>query len=149
LVVSHDRDFLDRTVTEVLAFEGDTKVEGYMGGYSDYHAAKKKLQAPPPKKSSQKNAAPASVAEVIELAPKLKLSGKEKHELEKLPAKIAALEAEIATLKETLLDVDLYTSDPDRFDAATRRFAKAQHELETCESRWLELEELRLQAEAK
>ncbi len=149
LIVSHDRDFLDRTVTEVLAFEGDTKIEGYMGGYSDYHAAKKKLLAPPPKKSSQKNAPAPVIAEQPESAPKIKLSGKHKHELEKLPERIAALEQEITTLKDTLLDVDLYTSDPERFDNATRRFATAQHELEVAESRWLELEELRQKAEAK
>ncbi len=139
LVVSHDRDFLDRTVTEVLAFEGDTIVEGHMGGYSDYHAAKKSKQAPTPKKSSEKKAALIPIAE----AAKIKMTGKEKHELEKLPAKIAALEKEISQLKETLLDVDLYTSDPKKFDAATRRFANAQAELETAESRWLELEEMR------
>jgi len=139
LVVSHDRDFLDRTVTEVLAFEGNTVVEGYMGGYSDYHAAKK-AAAGPVKKSPDKKSAPAAAMET----PKITMSGKQKHELEKLPAKIAALEAEIDQLRETLLDVDLYTSDPPTFDAATRRFARAQHELETAETRWLELEELRL-----
>ncbi|MFO0389833.1 MAG: ABC-F family ATP-binding cassette domain-containing protein [Alphaproteobacteria bacterium] len=139
LVVSHDRDFLDRTVTEVLAFEGNAIVEGYMGGYSDYHAATKKMQQAV-KKSSQKKTAP-SLASVQE--PAIKMSGKQKHELEKLPAKIAALEAEIAQLKETLLDVDLYTSNPDAFDKATRRFALAQQELEEAELRWLELEEMR------
>ena len=144
LVVSHDRDFLDRTVTEVLAFEGDTNVQGYMGGYSDYHAARKKALAPAPKKSSAKDK--VVIAAVIE-QPKIKLSGKQKHELEKLPAKIAALEKEIETLKDMLLDVDLYTKDPDKFDASTQRFANAQHELETAESRWLELEEMRQAAE--
>jgi len=142
IVVSHDRDFLDRTVTEVLAFEGNTVVEGYMGGYSDYHEAKKLRDAPLAKKSAKK----ADVEVVAQ--PKVKMSGKEKHELDKLPGKIAALEAEIATLKETLLDVDLYTSDPERFDKATRRFARAQQELEAAEHRWLELEELRISAEA-
>ena len=136
LVVSHDRDFLDRTVTEVLAFEGNTVVEGYMGGYSDYVAAKKKILPPSPKKSSEKKA-------VAEIAPeKIKMSGKQKHELEKLPAKIAILEAEISALKETLLDVDLYTSDPKKFDDATKRFGSAQSELEAAESRWLELGEM-------
>jgi ABC transport system ATP-binding/permease protein len=143
LVVSHDRDFLDRTVTEVLAFEGNNVVEGYMGGYGDYHAAKKKAAMPPPKKSRPKKEHPPQEPE----ASVTKMSGKQKHELEKLPQKIAALEQEIQQLRETLLDVNLYTSDPPTFDAATRRFAHAQHELDTAESRWLELEDIRLQTE--
>ncbi len=142
IVVSHDRDFLDRTVTEVLAFEGNTVVEGYMGGYSDYQAARKKAASPAPKKSSSKKEGAPQVPD----APVIKMSGKQKHELEKLPGKMAALEEEIRQLRETLDDADLYTRDPAAFDAATRRFAKAQHELEFAESRWLELEEMRLQA---
>jgi len=138
LVVSHDRDFLDRTVTEVLAFEGNTVIEGHMGGYSDYHAAKKKALPAAPKKSSEKYASASLPPE----APKVKMSGKQKHELEKLPARITALEQEVAALKETLLDTNLYTNDHEKFDTVTRRFAKAQHELEVAESRWLELEEL-------
>ena len=137
LVVSHDRDFLDRTVTEVLAFEGDTVIEGYMGGYSDYHAAKKKIREPAKKIPIAKQPA-APIPE----APKLKMSGKHKHELEKLPIKIAGLEQEIEQLRELLLDVDLYTQNPEKFDTATRRFAIALQELETAETRWLELEEL-------
>lgn len=137
LIVSHDRDFLDRTVTEVLAFEGNSVVEGYMGGYSDYQAAKKKLHPPVPKKSSEKKPSFPSAEAGI------KMTGKQKHELEKLPAKITALEQEIAQIKDVLLDVNLYTSNPQQFDAATRRFAEAQAELEAAELRWLELEEMR------
>jgi ATP-binding cassette subfamily F protein uup len=138
LVVSHDRDFLDRTVTEVLAFEGNALVEAHFGGYSDYHAAKKAKLAPPPKKSSDKKAA------LPPDKPKPVMSGKQKHQLEKLPGQIATLEREIGRLKETLLDVDLYTRDPVSFDSVTQRFAHAQRELETAETLWLELEELRL-----
>ena len=143
LVVSHDRDFLDRTVTEVLAFEGDTVVENYVGGYSDYKAKKKGAtteEKPLPDKKITVNAP-------IEKS-KPKLSGKERHELEKLPAKIAALEHELHQLLITLQDAQLYTSSPEKFDAATRRFALAQNELESSETRWLELEELRLHIDA-
>ena len=135
LIVSHDRDFLDRTVTEVLAFEGGGIVEGYIGGYSDYAARKKILV---PKKSSEKKS-PEKIE--IKIPEKKILSGKERHELEKLPEKIAKLEAEIKTLREKLLDVDFYTKNPAEFDSSSRRFALAQHDLETAESRWLELEE--------
>jgi len=144
LVVSHDRDFLDRTVTEVLAFEGDTKVEAYMGGYSDYHAAKKKQQAIPPKKPARASGAPA--ADAPPAPPKPLMNGKQKHELEKLPARIASLEAELASLREALLDAELYMRDPEGFDKATRRFARAEEELSQAELRWLELDELRGQA---
>ena len=135
IIVSHDRDFLDRTVTEVLAFEGNTLVEGHIGGYSDYAATKQKTQAPTPKKSSEKK-------KLQDEKPAFKMSGKEKHELEKLPEKIAKLEAEIEAMRETLNDVNLYTSNPALFDTTTKRFSQAQHELETAETRWLELEEM-------
>lgn len=139
LIVSHDRDFLDRTVTEVLAFEGDGKVEGYIGGYSDYAEKKKAII---PKKSSEKK---ALLVAKNEQAPKQQntkiLSGKERHELEKLPEKIAKLEAEIILLKQALLDVDFYTKDPEMFDKTSSRFSIAENELEQAELRWLELEE--------
>jgi len=138
LIVSHDRDFLDRTVTEILAFEGDGIVEGYIGGYSDYVAKKKEKL---PKKSPEKKTM-AIVAE--KPVTKNPLSGKERHELEKLPQKIQALEKEVETLRVKLLDVDLYTKNPEDFDISSRRFAEAQHELEQAESRWLELEEKKL-----
>jgi ATP-binding cassette subfamily F protein uup len=136
LIVSHDRDFLDRTVTEVLAFEGEAIVEGYIGGYSDY-AAKKKMSIPP--KNSEKKAIAATA--ITKTSPIKILSGKERHELEKLPQKIAQLEAEIKILREELLDVDFYSKNPNGFDVASTRFATAQYELESAENRWLELEE--------
>lgn len=140
IIVSHDRDFLDRTVTEVLAFEGNGIVEGYIGGYSDYAARKKTIT---PKKSSEKKAEAKPVIE-DKIPAKKMLSGKERHELEKLPEKIAKLEEETKFLREKLLDVDLYTKNPAEFDSSSRRFAAAQHELESAEMRWLELEEKKL-----
>ncbi len=140
LIVSHDRDFLDRTVTEILAFEGDGIVEGYIGGYSDY-VAKKKIALP--KRSSEKKTAASPTAETKPIS-KNPLSGKERHELEKLPQKIQALEKEVEALRVKLLDVDLYIKNPEGFDISSRRFAEAQHELEQAESRWLELEEKKL-----
>jgi ATP-binding cassette subfamily F protein uup len=143
LVVSHDRDFLDRTVTEVLAFEGGAQVEGYMGGYTDYHDAKLRLAAEAKKKTlpvkEEMAAAPAQ-----EKKPANKMSFKLKHELEKLPARIAALEKEIESLKQTLSAADLYMRDPELFDASSRRFARAVQELTDAEHRWLELEEMRM-----
>lgn len=149
LVVSHDRDFLDRTVTEVLAFDGDAVVETHMGGYSDYHAAKK---GPLPVKKgvlAQKPSpiTPPPLPPTVEGVKKAKMSFKFVHELEKLPARITALEKEIAELKALLSDPDLYISDPGRFDAASRRIGRAQMELDDAEQRWLDLEEMRLNGE--
>lgn len=138
IIVSHDRDFLDRTVTEILAFEGDAFVESHIGGYTDYIKAKKALTKPQAQKKSK--AMPSEQQASLE-TPKLKMSGKERHELEKLPAKIEALEQEIATLNSLLADVDLYTKNPDLFDLSSKRFHQAQAELEAAEMRWLELEE--------
>lgn len=138
IVVSHDRDFLDRTVTEVLAFEGNGIVEGYIGGYSDYHEAKKKeLMA-----SRKKADAPIKEAglQVHDKKPAAKMSFKLKHELEKLPEKISGLEIEIQQLKEMLMDSDLYSKNPEAFDEITKRYASAQHDLAKSETRWLELE---------
>lgn len=137
VLVSHDRDFLDRTVTEVLAFEGDGQVQSYIGGYSDYIEQSKPRTAP--QKQVVKKEEPKK--------PAAKLSYKFKFELDNLPAKIEKLEHEISELDETLADSELYTTDPEKFDAAMKRYGKAKQELEKAELRWIELEEMRLTAE--
>jgi len=138
VLVSHDRDFLDRTVTEVLAFEGDGAVQSYIGGYSDY------IEQSKPKTAPQKQV----VKKEEPKKPAAKLSYKFKFELDNLPAKIEKLEHEISELDETLADSELYTTDPEKFDAAMKRYSKAKQELEKAELRWIELEEMRLTAEA-
>ncbi len=140
IIVSHDRDFLDRTITEVLAFEGDAHVEHHIGGYSDYQQARVKLLAG--KRPAKAEKIPTQAPQPVRVAkPAALLSGKEKHELAKLPERITALEAEIVTLNETLADTSLYTKQPELFDKASRRLARAQEELDSAELRWLELEE--------
>jgi ABC transport system ATP-binding/permease protein len=141
LIVSHDRDFLDRTVTEVLAFEGDGVVESHLGGYSDYYAAKQQVIASQKKIIMAKKATVEKPVATVKRAPTL--SGKQRFELEKLPEKIAALEVEITVLRTSLLDPDLYIRDPAAFDCTTARFMTAQSELDAAELRWLELEERR------
>jgi ABC transport system ATP-binding/permease protein len=139
LLVSHDRDFLDRTVTEILAFEGDAVVESHIGGYTDYVRFKQQ-QAQPAKPTT---IAPAAI---IETAPKKtsgRMSFKHVHELKTLPDRIEALTNEITDLKTLLGDNTFYMRDPEQFDKASRRFATAQAELEFAEHRWLELEEQR------
>ncbi|MBI1300802.1 MAG: ATP-binding cassette domain-containing protein [Alphaproteobacteria bacterium] len=137
-VVSHDRDFLDRVVNKTLAFEGDGKVEGIVGGYSDYmewkasqtSEAQRKLE----KKGKQTTEKPKTETK--------KLSFKLKHELEELPDKIKTLEKEIEILEGMLADPDLYTKNPDKFAVASKRLPKAKEALDGAELRWLELEEI-------
>jgi ATP-binding cassette subfamily F protein uup len=137
VLVSHDRDFLDKTVTEIIAFEGDGVVNIYAGGYTDYLLARQKEAGTGSAKAA------ASKEQVAAKKAPTKLSYKFKFELESLPAKIDALQNEISELNILLADSDLYSQDPDKFDAAMKRYGKAKQELEKAETRWLELEEMK------
>lgn len=151
IVVSHDRDFLDQTVTKIIAFEGDGKIESVIGGYSDYLAAKKErdtketviLSAAKNLPQSDKgDSSPSAQSDKSKSDPPKKLSYKLQYELETLPEKITALEKEIADLTEKLKDGDFYRRDADGFTASSTRLVKAKEELEYAETRWLELSEL-------
>jgi ATP-binding cassette subfamily F protein uup len=142
LVVSHDRDFLDRVASSVLMAEGDGRFIEYAGGYSDMLAQRGsgvEAKAPPPK--SKRSAAPEK-RKRPDSAPK-KMSFNDKHELETLPARITALETEIAALHVKLVDNNFYTRDPKGFAAASAKLEQAQGALAAAEERWLELEALR------
>lgn len=148
IVVSHDRDFLDQTVSKIIAFEGDGKVDGYIGGYSDYLEATGKL-VPEPEEKKKKESIPKPKKKKVMAEPVVKATAKPnrltfklQHELDNLPKKMEKLEAEITDLQQLMADPDLYTKEPEKFDKSTRRLAKAQKELEQAEHRWLELEEM-------
>ena len=148
IVVSHDRDFLDQTVTQILSFEGNGEVEHYVGGYTDYIEAKRGVVK---EEKAAVKAAPkkAPVAERLTApAAAQKMSFKLKHELETLPAKIAKLESDIKMYEAQLADSQLYMTDPKAFDTASRRFLRYKKELEDAETRWLELEDMRATSEA-
>ncbi len=136
-VVSHDRDFLDQTVTKTLAFEGDAKVEGIVGGYSDYLAFKKSQKSEPKEENKTKSKKQQKPKELPKFTFNLK------HELENLPKAIKSLEKEIAKLEELMSDPDLYTKDADEFTRISKRLPKAKEELDKSELRWLELEEIK------
>ncbi len=136
-VVSHDRDFLDQVVTKTLAFEGDGKVEGIVGGYSDYMAFKKAQKSEPKGENKTKSKKPKKQKELPKFTFNLK------HELEKLPKTIEKLEEEVAKLEELMNDTNLYTKDPDEFIRISKRLPQAKEELDKAELRWLELEEIR------
>ncbi len=148
-IVSHDRDFLDQIVTKTLAFEGDAKVEGIVGGYSDYIAFKKanSKKANKLEKTNDKKVKLAQSKEGKEAQkPKetIAFTFKLKHELEQLPKAISNLEKEVAELEEIMSDPDLYTKDADKFTRISKRLPKAKEELDNLELRWLELEEIKM-----
>jgi ATP-binding cassette subfamily F protein uup len=140
LMVSHDRDFLDRLVTSVIAVEGDGTVEEVAGGWSDYarwRAARAAEPAPGRAVGRQAPTIPAPAKA------RTKLSYKDARELEQLPARIDALTAEIATLQAALADPALYARDPAGFRARSSALETAQASLAASEDRWLELEALK------
>ncbi len=153
IIVSHDRDFLDQTVTKILAFEGEGKVQSCVGGYTDYIAMRDKENdsakpaakpSKPKDESAQQNVQQSG--EDSTPAPKKqakKLSYKLERELGQLPEKIEKAQGEVAAFNEQLLDADFYQRDPDGFHSVTQALADAEAKLDRYETRWLELEEMK------
>jgi len=147
LLISHDRDFLDRVVDTVIVPDGGGRWLAYAGGYSDMliqrgdDVRRKDVRTAARKTAAA--AAPQQPKPVPAKAPRRKLSFNEKHALETLPDRIAALEAGIARLQAVLADTTLYARDRAAFDDASAAITAAQTELASAEERWLELELLR------
>jgi ATP-binding cassette subfamily F protein uup len=133
LLVSHDRDFLDRLVTSVIAVEGSGAIDEYVGGYSDYLRQRRPLPAakPAPKR-------PVKAAERAGTRPN-KLGWKEQRELDGLPAQIAAFESEKARLEAALADQAFYARDRAAFEDASHRHNLLVEALARAEERWLHL----------
>ena len=149
ILVSHDRDFLDRVVTSVIAAEDDGQWREYPGGYSDMLAQRKgiDLDRPAAAETKKSDQAPISATAAEPPKQKRKLSFKEKHALETLPAEIDRLTADVAKLQSKLADGSLYTKDPKAFNDFTAALAKSQADLSAAEEQWLELEMLRQELE--
>ena len=139
LLVSHDRDFLDRCATSVLMAEGDGKWTEYAGGYSDM-VTQRGLGVEARKLTAEAAKAPSPQAAAAPPQAQRKLSFKEKHALETLPATMKKLESEIATLEAKLADAALFTRDPKAFEQAVSRLSSVRDELAAAEEQWLELE---------
>jgi ABC transport system ATP-binding/permease protein len=148
ILISHDRDFLDRVVTSVIAPDGNGQWIEYAGGYSDMLAQRgsdlKRDEAKVivAEKKEAKAPAPSPAP-----APKRRLNFNEKHALETLPKTIAKLQEEIARQQRMLDDPNLYAKDRRKFEDVSTAIAKAQQELAAAEDRWLELEVLREEIE--
>ena len=143
LIVSHDRDFLDRTVTITLGLDGSGKVDIVAGGYEDW-VRKRYQDHRSPAKAGAQGAAKAAPdgAPGPPPAPARKLSYKDQRDYDRLPGEIERLEAEVAADEAALHDPDLYTREPERFAQLTERIARNRAEIEAAELRWLEVAEL-------
>jgi ATP-binding cassette subfamily F protein uup len=141
LLVSHDRDFLDRVVTSTLASEGNGKWVEYAGGYSDMLAQRGEAAAVAPVK--QKTAGRQAALPPTSAGAGAKLSFKDQHELKTLTAEIEKLQAEIQNQERKLAVPGLYNKDIKAFKAATNALADAQGRLAAAEERWLALELLK------
>ena len=139
LLVSHDRDFLDRLVTSTVALEGDGTATEYAGGYTDYLSQRGPREMPTtvnitPRKAKAAPREPASAK---------RLGFKRERALVELPKKIDALRAEMAAIHAAMADPTLYSRDPKGFAAKSARLGTAQAEIDAAETEWLELEMLR------
>ncbi|MFA7596254.1 MAG: ATP-binding cassette domain-containing protein [Novosphingobium sp.] len=138
LIVSHDRDFLDRTVTVTLGLDGSGKVDIVAGGYADWEAKRKSRAAPVRKAAEKENPQPAAPPPPPR---KAKLSYKDQRDYDLLPQRIEELESMISHGEQTLSDPDLYARDPQKFAQLTSSLEKLREEKESAEERWLELAE--------
>jgi ATP-binding cassette subfamily F protein uup len=135
LIVSHDRDFLDRTVTVTLGLDGSGKVDVVAGGYADWE--RQRAQA-----ADARRAATARPAAPAATQKRTKLTYKDQRDLEILPAEIEALEAAIARDEAALAAPDLYMKDFAKFEALQAAIATARAKREAAEERWLMLAEM-------
>jgi len=146
IVVSHDRDFLDRVATSVVVSDGGGQWTEYPGGYSDM-VSQRGYGVTAPASAPKPKAERAAAAPAAPPTQKQKLSFKQKHALATLPKEIAKLEAEIGKLNATLADGSLYARDPKKFTDTGKALEKAQAALGKAEDEWLELEALREEIE--
>jgi len=139
LLVSHDRDFLDRVATTTIAMEGDGQATAYAGGWSDYRSQRAETMSENQSsvRESKAKSAPKSKATQAQNG----LSFTEKHRLEALPAEMERLEAEIAKLEGLMADPELFTREPVKFKKAMEALSTRQTALAKAEEEWLTLEE--------
>jgi ATP-binding cassette subfamily F protein uup len=139
LLVSHDRDFLDNVVTSTLVMEGDGRIGEYVGGYNDWlrQRPEPKEPGPTPKPAVEQ---PAKAVSSAVVPAKARLSYKDARELERLPARIEALETELARMTEAMNEPAFYQRDASALAADNAALARLQAELDAAYARWAELE---------
>jgi len=142
LIVSHDRDFLDKTVTITLGMDGSGRVDIVAGGYADWEKMRKSRLAGKPVAKAGGDKAETAAPPPPMPAKKGKLTYKDQRDYEILPKRIEELDAEIGRGEAQLADPDLYTKDPKKFDALMAALEKVRAEKDAAEERWLELAEM-------
>jgi ABC transport system ATP-binding/permease protein len=146
LIVSHDRDFLDRTVSVTLGLDGSGHIDIVAGGYADWQAKRVQRSAKKPGKIPVKIRANAENAEASKPAQHpakpAKLSYKDQRDYEVLPARIAAIDAEMADVNKALDDPNLYQRDFAKFQTLTARLEDLATEKAAAEDRWLAVAEM-------
>jgi ATP-binding cassette subfamily F protein uup len=145
LLVSHDRDFLDRVVTSIIAAHGNGRWIEYAGGYTDMLSQRKSSDGgnAPARATVAKRPRPVTEVRTRSAVRPRRMRFTDQLALETLPARIEALQTKIAGLNAILADPDLYSRDPRGFGATTRALAAARDELAAAEEKWLSLEMLR------
>jgi ABC transport system ATP-binding/permease protein len=149
LLISHDRDFLDRIVNAVIVPEGNGRWQEYAGGYTDMLAQRGAdiASKAPARSDAPRKAAPRRQTVEGSASTRRRLSFHEQHALKTLPDVIAGLEASVQSLRTRLEDPTLFGRDRPTFESASRALAAAEAELMAAEERWLELEMLREEIE--
>ena len=143
LIVSHDRDFLDRTVTVTLGLDGSGTVDIVAGGYEDWVRKRFEDHRTPAKAGARSREAPeGKKSETLPSQGNKKLSYKDQRDFDRLPAEIDRLMHLIAADEKALHDPDLFARDPQRFAELTERIARHRADIEAAEIRWLEVAEL-------
>jgi len=138
LIVSHDRDFLDRTVTLTLGLDGSGHVDIIAGGYADWEEKRDKRDTPSVKKVEKGvSVAPSAVAPSA--AKKVKLTYKDQRDYDLLPKRISEIDAEVAAAEQEMSDPALYVQKPARFAELTAKTESLRAEKDAAEERWLEL----------
>ncbi len=139
LIVSHDRDFLDKTVTLTLGLDGSGRVDVVAGGYEDWE--RKRAEKPAPTRAEGR-AASTQGAGPPSAPARVKLTYKDQRDYDLLPQRIEEIEAAILRDEALLADPDLYVRDPKRFDALMKTIGAARAERDAAEERWLALAEM-------
>ncbi|MCH7795363.1 MAG: ATP-binding cassette domain-containing protein, partial [Proteobacteria bacterium] len=146
ILVSHDRDVLDRLATGIIAIEAGGRAIEYAGGYSDALIQQRGRAETGPRDAAAQATRKARAARAKGAA--RKLGYKEQRELARLPGEIARLEIDLAALEDKLADPELYERDPEAFEETAARLEATRARLSAAETRWLELETRREQLAA-
>jgi ATP-binding cassette subfamily F protein uup len=149
LIVSHDRDFLDRVATQIVAAEGEGRFMEYAGGYADMLAQRGVTEPAKAAKAPKKEAGSKSEVGRVKKDRPAKMNFSDAHALKVLPEKIAAADIEMAALENKLSDAGLYAKDPGQFAELSGKLAALRAQKDADEERWLALEMAREELEQR